>query len=77
MLDGDEPNPTPNPKTSQHLLDAAERLFYERGVPAVEVDAVVAEAGVSTTTALSPMDVEPLTARRGRQWVGKVCRRAG
>jgi AcrR family transcriptional regulator len=32
MLDGDEPNPTPNPKTSQQLLDAAERLFYERGV---------------------------------------------
>ncbi len=44
------PTRTLDPDVSQRLLDAAERLFYSRGVQAVGIDAVVAEAGVATKT---------------------------
>ncbi|MBV8993869.1 MAG: TetR/AcrR family transcriptional regulator [Pseudonocardiales bacterium] len=40
----------PESGVAQRVLDAAERLFYSRGVQAVGIDAVVAEAGVGLKT---------------------------
>lgn len=39
--------PTAGPQAQQHLLRAAEDLFYREGVRAVGIDAVVARAGVN------------------------------
>lgn len=39
--------PTSGPQAQQHLLNAAEHLFYREGVRAVGVDAVVERAGVN------------------------------
>ena len=41
---------TPRSSAAQRVLDAAERLFYSRGVQAVGIDMVVAEAGVGLKT---------------------------
>lgn len=38
------------PAVRERLLDAAETLFYERGITGTGVDAVLHEAGVSTAT---------------------------
>jgi AcrR family transcriptional regulator len=67
-------SPTLSPDVSQRLLDAAERLFYERGVQAVGVDAVVAEAGVATKTLYAHFGskeglVEAYLRRRDRRWL--------
>lgn len=56
------------------LLDAAERLFYRRGVQAVGVDAVVGEAGVATKTLYAHFGskdglVEAYLRRRDRRWL--------
>jgi AcrR family transcriptional regulator len=40
----------PDSSAAQRVLDAAERLFYSRGVQAVGIDMVVAEAGVGLKT---------------------------
>jgi AcrR family transcriptional regulator len=57
------------------LLDAAERLFYSRGVQAVGIDAVVAEAGVATKTLYTCFGskdglVETYLRRRDQRWLG-------
>ena len=67
-------SPTVDNDVSQRLLDAAERLFYERGVQAVGVDAVVAEAGVATKTLYAHFGskdglVEAYLRRRDRRWL--------
>ena len=67
-------SPTLDNDVSQRLLDAAERLFYERGVQAVGVDAVVAEAGVATKTLYAHFGskdglVEAYLRRRDRRWL--------
>jgi AcrR family transcriptional regulator len=67
-------SPTLDNDVSQRLLDAAERLFYERGVQAVGVDAVVAEAGVATKTLYSHFGskdglIEAYLQRRDRRWL--------
>ncbi|TML98457.1 MAG: TetR/AcrR family transcriptional regulator [Actinobacteria bacterium] len=41
---------TPDSSAAQRVLDAAERLFYSRGVQAVGIDMVVADAGVGLKT---------------------------
>lgn len=41
---------TLRPGTEQRLLDAAEELFFTRGIAATPVDAVLERAGVSTAT---------------------------
>jgi AcrR family transcriptional regulator len=56
------------------LLDAAERLFYGRGVQAVGIDAVVAEAGVATKTLYTCFGskeglVEAYLRRRDQRWL--------
>src|SRR5947209_3679014 len=66
--------PTVDTDVSQRLLDAAERLFYERGVQAVGVDAVVAEAGVATKTLYARFGskdglVEAYLRRRDQRWL--------
>lgn len=40
----------PAAQTREHILDAAEELFYRRGIHATGVDKVVVEAGVAPTT---------------------------
>jgi AcrR family transcriptional regulator len=67
-------NPPLDPDISQRLLDAAERLFYDRGVRAVGVDAVVAEAGVATKTLYAHFGskeglIEAYLRRRDRRWL--------
>jgi AcrR family transcriptional regulator len=45
------PSPeAPASSAAQRILDAAERLFYSRGVQAVGIDMIVAEAGVGLKT---------------------------
>jgi AcrR family transcriptional regulator len=41
---------TSDSSAAQRVLDAAERLFYSRGVQAVGIDMIVAEAGVGLKT---------------------------
>jgi AcrR family transcriptional regulator len=70
-------NPRLDNDVSQRLLDAAERLFYERGVQAVGVDAVVAEAGVATKTLYAHFGskdglVEAYLQRRDRRWLNSL-----
>jgi AcrR family transcriptional regulator len=67
-------SPTLDNDVSQRLLDAAERLFYERGVQAVGVDAVVSEAGVATKTLYAHFGskdglIEAYLLRRDRRWL--------
>ncbi len=67
-------SPTLDPDVLQRLLDAAERLFYNRGVQAVGVDAVVAEAGVATKTLYTYFGskdglVEAYLRRRDQRWL--------
>ena len=67
-------SPTLDNDVSQRLLDAAERLFYERGVQAVGVDAVVSEAGVATKTLYAHFGskdglIEAYLRRRDRRWL--------
>lgn len=67
-------SPTVDSDVSQRLLDAAEHLFYERGVQAVSVDTVVAEAGVATKTLYAHFGskdglVEAYLRRRDRRWL--------
>ncbi|MGH3548935.1 MAG: TetR/AcrR family transcriptional regulator [Pseudonocardiaceae bacterium] len=59
----------------RRILDAAERLFYDRGVQAVGVDAVVADAGVATKTLYAHFGskdalVEAYLRRRDQRWLG-------
>lgn len=68
------PAPAADPETALRLLDAAERLFYQRGVQAVGVDAVVAEAGVATKTLYAHFGskeglVEAYLRRRDLRWL--------
>jgi AcrR family transcriptional regulator len=37
-------------ETREHVLDVAEKLFYDHGIHMVGIDRVAAEAGVTTTT---------------------------
>jgi AcrR family transcriptional regulator len=67
-------SPILDPDISRRLLDAAERLFYRRGLQAVGIDAVVAEAGVSTKTLYAYFGskdglVEAYLRRRDRRWL--------
>ncbi|HEX3427084.1 MAG TPA: TetR/AcrR family transcriptional regulator [Acidimicrobiales bacterium] len=60
--------------TAGRILDAAERLFYQRGIQAVGIDAVVAEAGVATKTLYSYFGskdglVTAYLRRRDRRWM--------
>lgn len=62
------------PDVTRRLLDAAERLFYGRGVQAVGIDAVVAEAGVATKTLYAHFGskdglVEAYLRRRDQRWL--------
>ncbi|MGH3855900.1 MAG: TetR/AcrR family transcriptional regulator [Pseudonocardiaceae bacterium] len=64
----------PDPDVARRLLDAAERLFYGRGVQSVGIDAVVAEAGVATKTLYAHFGskdglVEAYLRRRNRRWL--------
>lgn len=59
---------------SGRILDAAERLFYQRGIQAVGIDAVVTEAGVATKTLYSCFGskdglVNAYLRRRDRRWM--------
>jgi AcrR family transcriptional regulator len=59
---------------TRRLLDAAERLFYGRGVQAVGIDAVVAEAGVATKTLYAHFGskdglVDAYLRRRDQRWL--------
>ncbi|PZS39146.1 MAG: TetR family transcriptional regulator [Pseudonocardiales bacterium] len=68
-------SPSRDPDVRRRLLDAAERLFYERGVQAVGVDAVVADAGVATKTLYAHFGsknalVEAYLRRRDQRWLG-------
>ncbi|MHA6795045.1 TetR/AcrR family transcriptional regulator [Pseudonocardia bannensis] len=68
------PTRTLDPDVSRRLLDAAERLFYARGVQAVGIDAVVAEAGVATKTLYTHFGskdglVEAYLRRRDQRWL--------
>ncbi|MGH3755424.1 MAG: TetR/AcrR family transcriptional regulator [Pseudonocardiaceae bacterium] len=70
----------PDSATAQRVLDAAERLFYSRGVQAVGIDAVVAEAGVATKTLYAHFGskdglVEAYLRRRDRRWLDWLHRR--
>lgn len=67
------PTRTLDPDVNARLLDAAERLFYARGVQAVGVDAVVSEAGVATKTLYAHFGskdglVEAYLRRRDQRW---------
>ncbi|MGH8934332.1 MAG: TetR/AcrR family transcriptional regulator [Egibacteraceae bacterium] len=68
------PARTLDPGVSRRLLDAAERLFYDRGVQAAGIDAVVAEAGVATKTLYAHFGskdglVEAYLRRRDQRWL--------
>jgi len=65
---------TLRPGTEQRLLDAAEELFFTRGIAATPVDAVLARAGVSTATlyrgyATKEALVAAALERRQRDWL--------
>jgi AcrR family transcriptional regulator len=62
---------------AQRVLDAAERLFYSRGVQAVGIDTVVAEAGVGLKTLYAHFGskdrlVEAYLRRRNRRWLDRL-----
>ncbi len=68
---------TPDSSAAQRVLDAAERLFYARGVQAVGVDMVVAEAGVGVRTLYAHFGskdrlVEAYLRRRNRRWLDRL-----
>ncbi len=69
---------TPDSSAAERVLDAAERLFYARGVQAVGVDMVVAEAGVGVGVKtlyahFGSKDrlVEAYLRRRNRRWLDR------
>ncbi|MGH3768951.1 MAG: TetR/AcrR family transcriptional regulator [Pseudonocardiaceae bacterium] len=72
------PSPeTPDSGAAARILDAAERLFYARGVQAVGVDMVVAEAGVGVKTLYAHFGskdrlVEAYLRRRHRRWLDRL-----
>ena len=72
------PSPeTPGSSAAQRVLDAAERLFYARGVQAVGVDMVVAEAGVGVKTLYTHFGskdrlVEAYLRRRNQRWLDQL-----
>lgn len=75
MLVAMSPPRAPDPDVTRRLLDAAERLFYGRGVQAVGVDAVVVAAGVATKTLYAHFGskdglVEAYLRRRDQRWLG-------
>ncbi|SDQ23665.1 TetR/AcrR family transcriptional regulator [Microbacterium sp. cf332] len=62
------------PKTEERILDAAEDLFFTRGIAATPIDAVIARAGVSAATLYRgyPSKESLLAAaldRRQRAWL--------
>jgi AcrR family transcriptional regulator len=72
------PSPdAPDSSTAQRILDAAERLFYSRGVQAVGMDMVVAEAGVGLKTLYANFGskgqlVEAYLRRRNQRWLDRL-----
>lgn len=67
----------PDSSAALRVLDAAERLFYARGVQAVGVDMVVAEAGVGVKTLYAHFGskdrlVEAYLRRRDRRWLDRL-----
>lgn len=67
----------PDSTAAQRVLDAAERLFYARGVQAVCIDSVVAEAGVGVKTLYAHFGskdalVEAYLRRRDRRWLNRL-----
>ncbi|MGH3671491.1 MAG: TetR/AcrR family transcriptional regulator [Pseudonocardiaceae bacterium] len=72
------PSPeTPDSSAALRVLDAAERLFYARGVQAVGVDMVVAEAGVGVKTLYAHFGskdrlVEAYLRRRNQRWLDRL-----
>src|SRR5919199_6425825 len=81
------PSPgAPDSSAAQRILDAAERLFYSRGVQAVGMDMVVAEAGVGLKTLYANFGsksqlVEAYLRRRNQRWLdrlrGRIAQRQG
>ena len=68
---------SPDSGVTQRVLDAAERLFYSRGVQAVGIDRVVAEAGVGLKTLYAHFGskdrlVEAYLQRRNRRWLDRL-----
>jgi AcrR family transcriptional regulator len=68
---------TPDSGAALRVLDAAERLFYARGVQAVGVDMIVAEAGVGVKTLYAHFGskdrlVEAYLRRRDRRWLERL-----
>ncbi|MGH3697723.1 MAG: TetR/AcrR family transcriptional regulator [Pseudonocardiaceae bacterium] len=71
------PPEAPHSGTEQRILDAAERLFYARGVQAVGIDMVVAEARVGVKTLYTHFRskdqlVEAYLRRRDRRWLDRL-----
>lgn len=68
---------TPDSNASRRILDAAERLFYSRGVQAVGIDTIVAEAGVGVKTLYAHFGskdrlVEAYLRRRDQRWLYRL-----
>ncbi|MFC5993253.1 TetR/AcrR family transcriptional regulator [Pseudonocardia hispaniensis] len=68
------PTDARDPQVRTRLLDAAERLFYARGVQSVGVDDVVAAARVATKTLYAQFGskdglVEAYLRRRDQRWM--------
>jgi AcrR family transcriptional regulator len=64
---------TLDPAVATRLLDAAEELFYARGIQAVGIDEVVRKAGVATKTLYAHFGskdglVQAYLQRRDRRW---------
>lgn len=64
---------TDRPPARERILDVADRLFYERGIHAVGVDAIVAESGAAKTTLYSHFRskdelVAAYLSRRCQRW---------
>jgi AcrR family transcriptional regulator len=72
------PSPeAPASSAAQRILDAAERLFYSRGVQAVGIDMIVAEAGVGLKTLYAHFGskdrlVEAYLRRRSQRWLDRL-----
>jgi AcrR family transcriptional regulator len=75
MTASSPPSPeTPGSSAPHRILDAAERLFYSRGVQAVGIDMVVAQAGVGLKTLYAHFGskdrlVEAYLQRRNQRWL--------